>query len=153
MPLTVKITFTSGPDSTFRFMNDQNNQFFVWTFSRQPVSLLFDPNNDIVLKTATTAIGIISNEKQVPQDFKLYQNYPNPFNPVTRISYDIPKRGMVSLKIYNVIGQIIMQAVNEVKEAGSYTYEFDALNLPSGVYYYEIRSGSFLDTRKMVVIK
>jgi aminopeptidase N len=153
MPLTVKITFTSGPDSTFRFMNDQNNQFFVWSFTRQPVSLLFDPNNDIVLKTATTAIGIISNEKQVPQDFKLYQNYPNPFNPVTRISYDIPKRGNVSLRIYNVLGQIIMQAVNEVKEAGSYTYEFDALNLPSGVYYYEIRSGSFMDTRKMVVIK
>jgi aminopeptidase N len=153
MPVTIKITFSSGPDSTFRVMNDQNNQFFVWTFSRQPVSLQFDPNNDIVLKTATTAIGIISNEKKVPRDFKLYQNYPNPFNPVTRISYDVPKRGVVSLKIFNVIGQLILHPVNEVKEAGSYTYEFDALNLPSGIYYYELIAGSFIDTRKMVLIK
>jgi aminopeptidase N len=153
MPLTVTISFASGPDTTFRFMNDQNNQFFSWTFDRQPVNLQFDPNNDIVLKQGSAAIGIVSNEKQIPAEFKLYQNYPNPFNPVTQITYDIPKRSLVTLKVYNAIGQLIMQPVNEIKEAGNYTLKFDASNLPSGVYYYEIQAGTFTDSRKMVLIK
>jgi aminopeptidase N len=153
MPLTVKISFSSGPDSTFRFMNDQNNQFFSWTFDRQPVSLQFDPNNDIVLKQGSTAIGIVSNEKQIPAEFKLYQNFPNPFNPVTQITYDIPKRALVTLKVYNAIGQLVIQPVNEMKEAGNYLLEFDASNLPSGVYYYEIKAGSFTDSKKMVLVK
>ncbi|MGA2668345.1 MAG: T9SS type A sorting domain-containing protein, partial [Ignavibacteria bacterium] len=85
--------------------------------------------------------------------FALYQNYPNPFNPVTKIAYDIPKRTEVIIKIYNVLGQLVIQPVNEVKEPGKYNLEFDASNLPSGVYYYVIKAGSFTDTRKMVLVK
>ena len=153
MPLTIKVSFSTGPDTTIRFMNDQNNQFFAWYFNRQPISLQFDPNNDIVLKQGTTVLGITEIKSDVPEKFALYQNYPNPFNPVTKISYDIPKRANVTLKIYNVIGQLVMQPVNEVKEPGKYSLEFDASNLPSGVYYYEIKAGSFTDTRKMVLVK
>lgn len=153
MPLTIKISFTSGPDTTIRFMNDQNDQFFVWTFNRQPIGLQFDPGDDIVLKEGTTLIGIIKNGKQVPGKFTLYQNYPNPFNPVTNISYDIAKRTLVTIKIYDVLGKLVQKPVNEVKEAGKYSMEFDASNLPSGVYYYVIRAGSFTDTKKMVLVK
>jgi hypothetical protein len=137
-------------------MNDANNQIWWWPFNRQPISFSFDPNNDIVLKQGSTVQGVINgieSQNQIPGKFALYQNYPNPFNPVTIISYDIPKRANVSLKIYNVIGQLVMQPINEVKEPGKYNLEFDASNLPSGVYYYEIKAGSFTDTRKMVLVK
>jgi hypothetical protein len=72
---------------------------------------------------------------------------------VTKIAYDIPKRTEVIIKIYNVLGQLVIQPVNEVKEPGKYNLEFDASNLPSGVYYYVIKAGSFTDTRKMVLVK
>jgi aminopeptidase N len=156
MPIVLNISFTTGPDTSIRVMNDANNQIWWWTFNRQPISFTFDPNNDIVLKQGTTVQGVISgigNENQAPGQFALYQNYPNPFNPVTKISYDIPKRSVVTIKIYNAIGQLVMQPVNEMKEAGNYSMEFDASNLPSGVYYYEIKAGSFTDTKKMVLVK
>lgn len=156
MPIVLKISFATGPDSSISVMNDANNQIWWWPFNRQPIAFSFDPNNDIVLKQGSTVQGIINgigNENQIPYVFALHQNYPNPFNPVTVISYDIPKRSGVTLKIYNVIGQLVMQPVNEVKEAGKYHLEFDASNLPSGVYYYEIKAGTFTDSRKMVLLK
>jgi aminopeptidase N len=156
MPVVVKISFASGPDTSIRVMNDANNQIWWWNFNRQPISFSFDPNADIVLKQGTTVQGVINgieSQNQVPGQFALYQNHPNPFNPVTTISFDIPKKSEVTLKIYNIIGQLVMQPVNEVKEVGKYSIEFDASNLPSGVYYYEIKAGSFTDTRKMVLVK
>ncbi|RPI13117.1 MAG: T9SS C-terminal target domain-containing protein [Ignavibacteriae bacterium] len=156
MPLTIKITFSTGPDTTFRVMNDVNNQTYFWNFTRQPTSFSFDPNNDIVLKQGTTVQGIVSgieNENETPVAYNLYQNFPNPFNPVTVINYDIAKRGNVSIKIYDVLGKLIKEPVNEVKNAGRYQVSFDASNLPSGIYYYEINSGSFTDSKKMVLVK
>jgi len=85
--------------------------------------------------------------------YKLCQNYPNPFNPTTNIEFAIPKDNFVSLKIYNLLGKEIMSLVNEFKQAGSYTVTFDAANYPSGVYYYKIHTGSFVQVRKMILIK
>ncbi|MBK6771596.1 MAG: T9SS type A sorting domain-containing protein [Ignavibacteria bacterium] len=86
-------------------------------------------------------------------NYKLYQNYPNPFNPTTNIEFAIPKDNFVSLKIYNLLGKEIMSLLNEFKQAGSYSVTFDAANYPSGVYYYKIKSGSFVQVRKMVLIR
>ena len=94
-----------------------------------------------------------SIEIGVPDKFDLAQNYPNPFNPATVISYQLPVSGMVSLKVYNVIGQQVAELVNEVKQAGVHTVEFDASNLPSGVYLYRLNTGNFTSTRKMMLIK
>jgi aminopeptidase N len=153
MPIVVKISFTSGPDTSLRFMNYTNNEYFQWIFDRQPTTLVFDPNNDIVLKEASTILGVIPKNKQLPFTFALHQNFPNPFNPVTRIKFDIPKRSNVTLKIYDVLGRLIIEPVNELREAGRYNVEFDGTNLPSGVYYYKIEAGSFTDVKKMVLIK
>jgi aminopeptidase N len=155
MPIVLKITFTSGPDTSIRVMNDTNNQAWWWTFTRQPSTFAFDPNNDIVLKQGGTSPGVIGiqNEQQIPFVFELHQNYPNPFNPVTRINYDIPKRSVVTIKIYNILGQLVAQPLNEVKVPGKYTLDFDASTLASGVYYYEIKAGAFSDTKKMVLVK
>ncbi|HSW53525.1 MAG TPA: ice-binding family protein [Ignavibacteriaceae bacterium] len=90
-----------------------------------------------------------------PQEFFLSQNYPNPFNPSTTVEYFIPSDGFVSLKIFNTIGQEVSTLVNENQSAGKYTVNFNSadIGLPSGLYYYSLRSGEFNATRKMILIK
>lgn len=153
MPLVVKISFATGGDTSISVMNDTNDQTWSWMFDRQPSAFAFDPNNDIVLKTATTTVGIPPLSKQMPLRFSLSQNYPNPFNPVTRIFYAIPKRSNVSIKIFNVLGQLIGEPLNSVREPGNYWLDFDGSSMPSGVYFYVIRAGNFTDQKKMVLIK
>ncbi len=88
-----------------------------------------------------------------PSKFELSQNYPNPFNPTTVINFRIPKKEMVTLKIYNVLGQEVATLVNEVKDAGSYHISFNASNLPSGIYLYTLKAGKFSSTKKMMLLK
>ena len=97
----------------------------------------------------------VSNEwlGDTPSEIVLYQNYPNPFNPVTTISYSIPIKSQVELVIYNTLGERIKKLVNKEKEAGSYQIEFDATVLPSGIYFYRLQAGSFVETKKMVLLK
>jgi hypothetical protein len=88
-----------------------------------------------------------------PDNFELAQNFPNPFNPTTTIQYSIPQRSNVSLKIYDVLGNEIATLLDEYREAGSYTVEFDASNLSSGIYFYRLKAGDYLQTRKMILLK
>lgn len=85
--------------------------------------------------------------------FSLSRNYPNPFNPSTEIRYSVPERSLVTMEIYNALGQKIMTLVNGTKEAGSYTVTFNADNLPSGVYMYRLSTGKFSETKKMILEK
>jgi hypothetical protein len=87
------------------------------------------------------------------KEYKLTQNYPNPFNPATTIQYILPQAGMVKLTLYNILGQEIRTLVNEMKEAGTHTINVDASDLNSGMYIYKIESGSFVQTRKMTLVK
>jgi photosystem II stability/assembly factor-like uncharacterized protein len=86
-------------------------------------------------------------------DFVLMQNYPNPFNPSTKISFNLPENGFTSLKVYSVIGSEVAVLFEEQMEAGSYEIDFNAYDLPSGVYYYTLKSGSYLETRKMILLR
>jgi len=88
-----------------------------------------------------------------PEEFMLHQNYPNPFNPSTTISYEIPKAGFVSLKLYDVLGREVATLVNEEKIAAKYDIEFKANILASGVYFYQLRAGDFVQTKKMVLLR
>jgi hypothetical protein len=90
---------------------------------------------------------------QIPKRFSLDQNFPNPFNPSTVIGYQLPMIGKVSLKAYDVLGREVVTLVNEVKAQGSYTATFDASNLSSGVYFYRLQAGDFVQTKKLVVVK
>ena len=85
--------------------------------------------------------------------FKLYQNYPNPFNPSTKINYSIKEKSNVELKIFDLLGSEIATLVNEEKSPGNYEVSFDASFLSSGVYLYTIKAGSFVQTRKMLLMK
>jgi len=88
-----------------------------------------------------------------PDSYNLAQNYPNPFNPVTTIQYSIPNRSSVTLKIYDVLGKEIATLVNEEKDRGLYSVNFDASGLASGIYLYRLQAGSFVETKKMILLK
>lgn len=85
--------------------------------------------------------------------YNLQQNYPNPFNPATMISYSIKEEGLVTLKVYDILGKEIATLVNENKPEGNYDVEFDASQLPSGMYIYKMQSGSFSNVKKMLLTK
>jgi len=98
-------------------------------------------------------IGIRNLHGLVPTKFSLSQNYPNPFNPTTRIEYSIAKAGPVTLEIYDVLGRRVSTLVNQVQKAGDYSIVYNASNIASGVYFYRIISGTFVQTKKMIVMK
>jgi hypothetical protein len=97
--------------------------------------------------------GVGSESKYFPSDYSLKQNYPNPFNPSTKIAYQIPKSGHVTLKVYNALGKEVATLVNEDKSVGKYTLDFNGQGLSSGIYFYSIHSGSFFETKKMMLLK
>ncbi|MCJ7554980.1 MAG: T9SS type A sorting domain-containing protein [Ignavibacteriaceae bacterium] len=99
-------------------------------------------------------VSDVSEDKSIyPDEFELSQNYPNPFNPGTVISYKLPASGNVTLKVYDILGNEIAALVNEEKTAGSYVVDFNASELSTGVYFYRLQAGSFVQTKKMTVIK
>jgi len=106
-----------------------------------------------LIKTTPDISDIEQNNSIIISDFSLHQNYPNPFNPNTRIKYQIPELSFVTLKVYDVLGNEVATLINEEKPVGSYEIEFDATTLPSGIYFYKLQAGSFVETRKMVLMK
>jgi len=89
----------------------------------------------------------------IPQMFSLMQNYPNPFNPVTMINYQLPVNSYATLKVYDALGREVAELVNEVKEAGSYAAQFDGSKLSSGIYFYTLKAGNFIVTKKLLLMK
>ncbi|MGD1005601.1 MAG: T9SS type A sorting domain-containing protein [Ignavibacteriaceae bacterium] len=90
---------------------------------------------------------------QIPTEYKLFANYPNPFNPSTIIQYQLPTNGMVTVKVYDILGREVKTLVNDYKTAGNYSVNFDASRLASGIYFYQIRAGNFTSTKKMMYLK
>jgi|GEM_PF-6964088 hypothetical protein len=104
---------------------------------------------DGVSTTPTSA----KNAGELPVGFVLNQNFPNPFNPTTRISFSIPQQSFVSLKVFDITGREIAELINRELNAGSYTSDFNAANLSSGIYLYSLKTSGFTQTRKMLLIK
>lgn len=153
MPLTLRIRFGVTGDTLVKVMNDSNNQVFSFTFGKQPTNLTFDPNNDIVLKQATTTLGVMQTGTFADK-FSLAQNYPNPFNPQTTFRFQIANFGLVTLKIYDVLGKEVATLIeNERMESGKYEIPFDASGLPSGMYFYRLTAGSFSGTKKLILMR
>jgi hypothetical protein len=129
-PLNVSVVYNSSKYSGYSL---------VWGMVR------FVPSAD--------ATSIKQDKNQTPNVFALSQNYPNPFNPSTVINYCIPKSGIVTLKVYNILGQEVATLVNQEQKAGNYNINFDASKLASGIYLYRIQSGEFSLTKKMSLLK
>ena len=141
---TVKGTSASG--KTVHQHLDNNNGCSLPTGASQT----YRPNICFVIDLLTGNQNISSS---IPNKYSLSQNYPNPFNPTTKISFDLPKQGFVTLKVYDVLGKEVAKLVNEQRNAGSYIIDFNASHLSSGVYYFRIESGEFMQVKKMVLIK
>ena len=123
-------------------LSDKSGQFVV------------HPEFELGMVNVVLSTGIKDDIKQgLPVSFALDQNYPNPFNPVTTIQYSVPKAGMVTLEVFNILGQRIRTLVNEFQSSGVYEIEFDGKNHPSGIYFYRLTKGKSSLTKKMVMIK
>jgi hypothetical protein len=108
---------------------------------------------DIWSFTTTGTVNIDETVNNTPNEFSLFQNYPNPFNPLTHISFSIPVTSNVKLVIYDLLGNEIVTLVNELKSPGSYKVKFDAAEFSSGIYFYILNAGNFIETKKMVLIR
>jgi hypothetical protein len=98
-------------------------------------------------------VGVEEDLSVNPTEYALSQNYPNPFNPATTIKYSVPKLSSVTIKIYDVLGSEVATLVNEEKTAGTYEIYWNAENLSSGVYFYRLKAGSYVETKKMILLK
>jgi len=145
------IAHTSSGGNNFQLQNsgttnDLNDVFFYNSSHGFAVG-----DGGVIL--STNPVSGIENQTQTVNDFSLAQNYPNPFNNSTVIKYSIPQEGLVSLKVYNLLGEEVVRLVNDTKQTGHYEVSFDATGLPSGVYFYQLKTGSFVQTNKMLLVK
>ena len=120
----------------------------VMYYSYSNYKLIPRKNDDFVNYSTDVAY-----ESNVPTEYTISQNYPNPFNPTTTIVYALPKEEMVTLGIYNILGQVVKTLVNQNQAAGTYTISFNAKDLSSGIYFYNIQAGNFNQVKKMMLIK
>jgi hypothetical protein len=130
-----------------------------WTdLANTPVAIYVDSGIDGTIDDTLMLKNQITNVEDqgnliLPKEYKLEQNYPNPFNPTTKIKYSIPTNDFVSIKVYNLVGEEVATLVNEEKSIGNYEVDFNAAALSSGVYFYRIQAGSFIETKKMILLK
>jgi hypothetical protein len=157
---SMQTTVTLIPSDTgFTTYNVDLSKNSAWTGRIEQLRL--DPVNGVStgsielkeVKFLTTMTSVKNDNAAVPVKFELSQNYPNPFNPTTQIKYSIPKDGMVTLKIYNLLGQEVARLVNQQQKSGYYNITFNASKLASGVYMYKIQAGDYNLTKKMMLLK
>jgi len=127
------------------------NIAIVLVFLITVINSFADDNNKHFNKSSD---GIGSGVSSINSDYyKLYQNFPNPFNPVTKLSYKIDVKGHVTLRVYNLVGQVVRVMVNEVQEPGKYEVKFDASDLSTGVYLYKLQINDFTSVKRMTLLK
>lgn len=154
-------SFTVDPTSGSLAQGD--NMMFGITFTAgstpgpETANIVFTHNGptspDTVVAQADILVGIGNGDELAPISYALHQNYPNPFNPATAIRYSIPVAERVTLTVYDLRGQEVAVLVNSHQNAGVHEVQFDARDLASGVYFYQIKAGSFTSTRKMLLMK
>lgn len=109
--------------------------------------------NAVCYKTDAVWIAQAAQVKELPKEFSLSQNYPNPFNPSTIIRYALPNDAMVTLEVFNILGQRVAVAINEEQKAGNHEVDFQSSTVGSGVYFYRLTAGKFTETKKMVIVR
>ena len=133
-------TSTSAISYSFRDKNPYGGSKFVYRLKQIDFDGSYEYSTELEVEL-------------IPARYQLFQNYPNPFNPITKLKYSLPLKSQVDLVVYNTLGEEVIQLVNLEQEAGSYEVDFDATGLPSGIYFYSLQAGSFVQTKKMVLMK
>jgi hypothetical protein len=129
------------------------NQSGVFPGTGVMVNAIGDTAKNINADFNAAITAVTGSKSLTPKEFALNQNYPNPFNPSTMISYQVPNSSHVNLRVFDVLGREVATLVNEVKSAGAYKAMFNASNFSSGVYFYQLNAGSFIQTKKMLLMK
>jgi hypothetical protein len=136
---------------------DTNFIFSHWSVdlnsSKNPDTLQMDNLKNVTANFTFSASIWQDFQNQIPKEFALYQNFPNPFNPTTSINFDLPRASEVNLQIFNILGESVEVLVSTRLAPGKYRYEWDAGNVPSGVYFYQIKTDQFVQTKKMLLVK
>lgn len=109
--------------------------------------------SDVLFNQEGLITGVSQNGNEVPNKFSLEQNYPNPFNPTTNIKFSVPNGGLVKIAVFDILGREVATVVNQLMTPGTYTADFNASSLSSGIYFYTITAGDFKDTKKMMLVK
>jgi hypothetical protein len=157
--------FYSGEFATVKYDKNGNELWAVRNASGDfgGTALALDTLNNVYVAGSITAsyallkysqmITGITDPPEVPLSYSLSQNYPNPFNPETHIAFDIPRSGFVTLRVYDITGREAAALVNENRQAGRYIVSWNAVNFASGVYFYKIEAGDFIQTKRMLLVK
>ena len=113
-----------------------------------------NPNDRITIDFEATTLPVsVDGEKTLPGQYFLAQNYPNPFNPSTKIKFGLKDASVVSLKVYDILGNEVATLINEFRDAGDYEVNFNSVHLSSGIYFYKLTANGFAETRKMILEK
>jgi hypothetical protein len=164
---TTTLKFTGGfnQSSTYWVNNlysDSNTQVLGSELANFSVTLpaygsavytISTTEESVVLPPIPPIVSVDDELTSMPEDYNLYQNYPNPFNPTTTIRYSITISDLVRIKVYDILGREVKALVNEIKQPGTYEVQFNTSGLASGIYLYRIESGSFIQTKKMILLK
>ncbi len=153
---------TTVSSSTYEYIDESVyiSPRLAGTIVQYKITAVYDTNSE-TLPTNTVAVNVkgaemekigIKNELSV-NEFVLDQNHPNPFNPSTIINYSIKEAGLVKIKVYDILGSVVAELVNESKKVGNHSIEFDASNLPSGIYIYTLQVNEYSDSKKMLLLK
>jgi hypothetical protein len=135
-------TYTGNPLNSFATFR-KGNTLHIWVAG----------SGMTLLHYTDYVTGIKETTHQVISSYSLSQNYPNPFNPVTNISFSIPKRSFVSVKLYDLLGREVSTIVSEELPAGNHSRQWNAVNISSGIYFYRLQAGSFTETKKLVLLR
>ena len=141
-----------APQALIGFEADTSHWFVLPSYG-YPLSAVPQNNKAFKFRPNQTIVGIKDDKSYLPNKFKLYQNYPNPFNPTTEIRFQVAEAGVVTLKVFDVLGRAVATLVNEKKQPGEYNITWDAGSLPSGVYFYRLQTAKFPSVRKMLLIR
>ena len=143
-------------DETYRFKIwiEESEEVYDAAAILNSAGALYTQNGIVILESLTGGDMIVPVEDfKAPSEFSLSRNFPNPFNPVTVISFSLPYECSVNLTVYNVSGKKIAVIVDNVFSAGAHSVEWDASRFSSGVYFYKIEAGKFVDTKKLLLLK
>jgi photosystem II stability/assembly factor-like uncharacterized protein len=135
--------WTAPPSAYYNHMSLSRTGATIWAVRQ----------DGFISRYGQPVVGIEQIGSEVPSQYSLSQNYPNPFNPVTKINYALPQNGFVKLTVYDALGRVVNNLVNENKTAGSYSVDFNASELTSGIYFYRLEVNGFSETNKMLLIK
>jgi hypothetical protein len=140
-----------GIKETYFTVNGIKNTQYFWRV--KSVNGVGESNWSDIWSMNSQLLGVEPNEYIFPKNFSLLQNYPNPFNPSTRIEYSIPKNDFIELKIFDTYGRLVETLVNKKQQMGTYSLQWKPIDLPSGVYYYQLRTEKYNEVKKMVYIR